>query len=221
MRHAMRAARMATEASPDLIALLGDYALSLRIAPRTSKRLYEWAFLRLARVLATLRARDGIVGVLGNHDYDYDAPAVARWLGGCGVHVLLNECIVIERDRARLAIGGVDDYENGTIDAHGGCPAVAADVPRIVLSHNPDGVLALDRSARIDLVLAGHTHGGQLVLPWFGAPARHCTICDADCASGWVRRAPFPLYVSAGTGALIPLRIGSRPEVLLVRLVRR
>jgi predicted MPP superfamily phosphohydrolase len=171
-------------------------------------------------VLATLHAPDGIVGVLGNHDYDYDAPSVARWLTRCGVHVLVNECVTFERDGARLAIGGVDDYEYGSIDVYGGCAEIPADVPRIVLSHNPDGVLRLDPRARVDLVLAGHTHGGQLVLPWFGAPARHCTICDADCASGWVRRAPVPLYVSAGAGALIPFRLGSRPEVVLVRLVR-
>jgi uncharacterized protein len=215
-----RAVQLANESSPDLIVLLGDYALSHSFVRTISRLLYEWALPRMTDSLRALRARDGVLAILGNHDYDYDAAKVAAWLHAIGARVLINECVVIERRDARLGIGGVDDWTHGTIDPHGGCASLARDIPRVVLSHNPDGVLELATTARVDLVLAGHTHGGQIVLPWLGAPARHCRVCDASSASGWVPRAPVRLYVTTGVGVLIPLRIGCPAEVLIVRLVR-
>ena len=215
-----RAVDLANEVSPNLIVLLGDYALSHSMFRTFSRWLYEWALPRMTGALRTLRAPDGILAILGNHDYDYDAPKTAEWLQSVGARVLVNECTIIEKGTARLAIGGVDDWTHGEIDPHGGCASLAPDVPRIVLSHNPDGALELASNARIDLVLAGHTHGGQIVLPWIGAPARHCTVCDAHAASGWVSRAPVPLYVTTGVGVLLPLRINCPAEVLIVRLVR-
>ena len=215
-----RAVYLANEVSPDLIVLLGDYALSHSLLRTISRWLYEWALPRMTDSLRTLQAPDGVVAILGNHDYDYDAEKTAAWLRSMGARVLVNECLVIERGDARLGIGGVDDWTHGEIDPHGGCASLASDIPRIVLSHNPDGALELASNARVDLVLAGHTHGGQIVLPWIGAPARHCTVCDAHSASGWVRSAPVPLYVTTGVGVLLPLRINCPAEVLIVRLVR-
>ena len=211
---------LANEVSPNLIVLLGDYALSHSMFRTLSRWLYEWALPRMTDSLRALHAPDGILAILGNHDYDYDAEKTAAWLKSTGARVLVNECAVIERGTARLAVGGVDDWTHGVIDPHGACASLPPDVPRIVLSHNPDGALELAPNARIDLVLAGHTHGGQIVLPWIGAPARHCTVCDAHSASGWVPRAPVPLYVTTGVGVLLPLRICCPAEVLIVRLVR-
>jgi uncharacterized protein len=215
-----RAVHLANEVQPNLIVLLGDYALSHSFVRTISRWLYEWALPRMTDSLRTLRAPDGVLAILGNHDYDYDAGKVTAWLRSTGARVLINECVIIEKSDARLGIGGVDDWTHGEIDPHGGCASLAPDIPRIVLSHNPDGVLELAPTARVDLVLAGHTHGGQFVLPWLGAPARHCTICDASSASGWVARAPVRLYVTTGVGVLLPLRINCPAEVLIVRLVR-
>lgn len=214
-----RAVNLANEASPDLVVLLGDYALSHSITRTISRWLYEWALPRMSESLRELHAPDGMLAILGNHDYDYDAAKTAVWLQSIGARVLVNECVIIEKGQARLGVGGVDDWTHGEIDPHGGCASLAPDIPRIVLSHNPDGALELTPSARIDLVLAGHTHGGQIVLPWIGAPARHCAVCDARSASGWVPRAPVPLYVTTGVGVLLPLRISCPAEVLIVRLV--
>lgn len=215
-----RAVRLANESSPDLIVLLGDYALSHTRFPAISRRLYQWALPRMTEALRSLRARDGVVAILGNHDYDHDAAEVVEWLRSTGALVLVNECMVVTRGEARLGIGGVDDWTHGRIDASGGCASLSREIPRVVLSHNPDGVRELAPSARVDLVLAGHTHGGQIVLPWLGAPARHCTVCDASSASGWVARSPVPLYVTTGVGVVLPPRINCPAEVLVIRLVR-
>jgi predicted MPP superfamily phosphohydrolase len=215
-----RAVALANDASPDLIVLLGDYALSHTRLRTISRWLYEWALPRMTTTLRALHAPDGVVAILGNHDYDYDPAKVAAWLRSSGAHVLVNECVIISRGEARLGIGGVDDWTNGHIDPDGGCSSLARDVPRIVLSHNPDGALELAPTSRVDLVLAGHTHGGQFVLPWIGAPSRHCTVCDASSASGWVARSPVPLYVTTGVGVVLPLRLNCPAEVLIVRLVR-
>ncbi|MGH7718531.1 MAG: metallophosphoesterase [Gemmatimonadaceae bacterium] len=220
-----RAVAEANRASPDLVVLLGDYGGSVawgrRIwSRRISRALYRAAFRALPPVLARLTTRDGVIAVLGNHDYYADIGEVRSWLTSLGYHVLVNECRVIRRGKGALAFGGVDDVREGTVDPAGGCAGVPADVPRVIISHNPDVVRALDRAARADLVLAGHTHGGQVVLPWYGAPRRFCKVCGRHTARGWVPNAAAPLYVSAGVGAWVPLRVNCPPEVVVVRLRR-
>jgi predicted MPP superfamily phosphohydrolase len=114
----------------------------------------------------------------------------------------------------------------GLDDVKSGAPAVpsefsAADrTPTVVLSHNPDGVLLLDQGVRVDVVIAGHTHGGQIVLPWYGAPLTMARVCARRAASGWVPNEIAPLYVTRGLGEQLPLpiRINSPPEILVLRL---
>jgi predicted MPP superfamily phosphohydrolase len=216
--HLEHAVALAHAAAPDLIALLGDYGLSHHRLPRASSRAYRRAMPVMAPVLRSLRAPDGVVAVIGNHDYDYDASAVAAWLRETGSRVLVNEAVCIERGGARLAISGVDDATSGRIDPHAGCEHIEPHVPRIVLSHNPDGVLSLATDVRVDLVLSGHTHGGQVVLPLLGALSRRCELCGRHTARGWVPNPRAPLYVTSGVGVMIPLRVHCPPEVLVVRL---
>lgn len=215
-----RAVRLANESAPDVIVLLGDYAVSHSHLPGLSRSLYRWAMPKMTGMLRALRAPDGVIAILGNHDYDDDVTRVVDWLHELGATVLVNECVTVRRGDAVLGIGGVDDFTHGEIDPDGGCATLSAAVPRVVLSHNPDGACKLSVRARVDLVIAGHTHGGQVVLPFIGAPMRHCTVCDAHSASGWVARAPVPLYITTGVGVVLPMRVNCPAEVLLVRLVR-
>ncbi|HJU66381.1 MAG TPA: metallophosphoesterase [Gemmatimonadaceae bacterium] len=216
-----RAVDIAHRASPDLVVLLGDYGLSYDSALWLSRILYRSAYRGLAPILRRITARDGVLAVLGNHDYDVGADTVRSWLRSLGVDVLVNDCRIVRRGNASLAIGGVDDFKKGTVDPMGGCHTLPAGAPHIVLSHSPDAVRVLDRRVRVDLVLAGHTHGGQVVIPGYGAPLRFCKVCGPRTAKGWVPNDRAPLYVSAGVGAAVPLRFNCPPEVVIVRLERQ
>ncbi|HET7458917.1 MAG TPA: metallophosphoesterase [Gemmatimonadaceae bacterium] len=213
-----RAFAIAQDARPDLVALLGDYSVSTRRTRRLNRRWYAQGMRALSPMIRALRAPDGVVGVLGNHDHYYDAADVHAWLAGLGVRVLVNDSVVVRRGAATLVIGGVDDAREGHVDPAGGCAGQPADAPTVVLAHNPDAVLALSAPRRVDLVLSGHTHGGQVVLPGIGALATHARICTRRAASGWVPNDRAPLYVSRGVGGQHPPRVNCRPEVAIVRL---
>lgn len=216
--HSRRAARMAQGSNPDLIALTGDFAVSFHYSAAASRPFYRSGMRALARVIPELRARDGVVAVLGNHDYYYDAFDVAVWLRSLGVKVLVNSAFLVGRNGAHLAISGLDDTCEGRIDPEGGCRSIPLDVPRVILAHNPDAVLGFSPSLPVSLVLAGHTHGGQVILPFVGALVRNSRICAAHHPRGWVPNPRAPLFVSAGVGSQIPLRFRCPPEVVVMRL---
>ncbi|HET7550605.1 MAG TPA: metallophosphoesterase [Gemmatimonadaceae bacterium] len=219
--HAQRAAAIARSADPDLVALLGDYGVSVGRFTRLTRYMYDRGMRELGPILKSIGARDGMLAVLGNHDYDTGGWRVVRWLSSIDAGVLLNQAALLERNGAKLAIGGVRDPHYARVDPEGGFSHAPPDAPRILLSHTPDAITLLSPAARPALVLAGHTHGGQVVLPFVGALSRHSRICGRRTASGWIPDAPFPLYVTTGVGVAIPVRAWCRGEVLIVRLVSR
>lgn len=216
--HAQRAAAIARSADPDLVALLGDYGVSVGRFTRLTRYMYDRGMRELGPILKSIGARDGMLAVLGNHDYDTGGWRVVRWLSSIGAGVLLNQAALLERGGARLAIGGVRDPHYADVDPEGGFSHVPPDAPRILLSHTPDAITLLSPTARPALVLSGHTHGGQVVFPFIGALSRHSRICGRHTASGWIPNPHFPLYVTTGVGVATPLRAWCRPEVLVVRL---
>lgn len=216
VRHAVS---VANASQPDLIVLLGDYGWSLRRMPRLSQRWYREALTAITPECQRLQARDGVVAVLGNHDYYAGADYVRGWLGEIGATVLVNRARRIMRSSSALRVAGMDDLSEGSIDAHVGCEP-ADRFPTVVLSHNPDGIARLATDLRVDLVLAGHTHGGQIVIPGYGAPFTMARTCGPRSASGWVANPRAPLYVTRGLGAQLPLpiRVNCRPEIVVLRL---
>ena len=216
LRHAVDTAMAA---SPDMIALLGDYGESFRRMPVESQRWYRDIMREMTPELTRLRARDGVVAVLGNHDYYAGATAVTEWLTSMGIDVLVNRARHVLRSGSVLRVAGLDDVREGRVDTRAGCD-VAEPVPTIVLSHNPDGVLRLDPRLRVDAVLAGHTHGGQIVFPGVGALVRMARVCGPRSASGWVKNPRVRLYVTRGLGEQLPLplRLNAPRELLVLRL---
>jgi predicted MPP superfamily phosphohydrolase len=193
--------------APDLVALGGDFVSHARSDLNG-----------LQPVLARFRARDGVVAVLGNHDHWVGADAVAAVIRGAGAELLDNRHRLIWRGGEALAIAGVDDFTHGAVRPRDALGAVAEHVPRVLISHNPDLVEYIPAGLRVDLMLSGHTHNGQLHWPLIG-PLTVPSQFGRRYLHGLHRVGPSWIYVSAGVGsAAIPLRWGNPPELPVLRL---
>jgi predicted MPP superfamily phosphohydrolase len=178
--------------------------------------------------LAGLRAKLGVVGVLGNHDWREDGPLSQRELTRAGVRLIDNGRLFVAPSRRLsdapsegLCVAGVGDLWTDRQDygrALGGLPA---DMPRLLLSHNPDVAeepAFVESGYRVDLMLSGHTHGGQIYLPGVGAIVTMSRY-GQKYVRGLVRGPTCPVYVSRGLGmAMLPVRFGSVPEVAVIEL---
>jgi predicted MPP superfamily phosphohydrolase len=194
---------------PDIVLFGGDF-VSVRAAD----------IHRLAPHLARINAPYGKFGVLGNHDLRSNYPEVIAALGDAGVRILSNARVTLEPPYADVSICGLDDMTRG--HPRPDLALDGAEGTRIVLMHSPDTLEAIgDRP--FDLALCGHTHGGQLVLPW-GFPlwvpgeGLNRTYCHGRFAVG--PRKASTLIVSRGVGcSTLPIRAFAAPEVHLCLIV--
>lgn len=169
-------------------------------------------------LLDGLSARDGLFAILGNHDYWAGADEISSVLRAHGVRLITNDAIMLARGSARLPLAGIDEVYRGTPDVARAFAGLDPGAPCLAISHHPD-IVDLIRGQRIDLLLCGHTHGGQIRFPFFGpvvVPSRH----EGQYAAGFHRIGAVLLYVSRGIGAIPPLRILCRPEVATFVLKR-
>jgi predicted MPP superfamily phosphohydrolase len=202
-----RAAELACDLDYDLCVLTGDYRG--RTHGDCEPCLEIVAHLRKA-------LRGDVYGVLGNHD----SIAMVPNLEAFGIRMLLNECVAIRSGPASIYLAGVDDahfYRADNIEK------AAADIPHssvsVLLSHTPE-IYRQAAHAGFNLMLSGHTHGGQICLPG-GIPI----LLEADLprafGSGAWRHADMVGYTSVGTGSsVVPVRFNNRPEITLHQLVR-
>ncbi|WP_342395123.1 metallophosphoesterase [Rhodoblastus sp. 17X3] len=158
--------------------------------------------------------RGDVFAVLGNHDTILLVPDLERM----GVRMLLNEHVAIERGGARIYLAGVDDAHFFRVD---NLEAAADEIPpesfSILLSHTPE-IYRQAAHAGFDLMLAGHTHGGQICLPG-GAPITIDAHMPRRLARGAWRYGDMDGYTSVGAGAsIVPVRFNCPPEVTLHRL---
>jgi predicted MPP superfamily phosphohydrolase len=209
LAYVQRVVDMTKELAPDLIALTGDIVDGSvpRLAPHVAP-------------LEALASGDRAFFVLGNHEYYSGAASWTAHFEAMGFRVLGNACVTITRGAARLLIGGVIDFAARMSDPEARPrPDLATDgdtrpVFRLILAHNPK-IAPLAEQAGFDLQLSGHTHAGQF-FPWTFV----IRLVHAPHATGLSRRGRLWVYVSAGTGTWgPPVRLGTRPELTLVRLV--
>lgn len=205
---------------PDLIVLTGDYVLHDRVyaAPAVA-------------ALSDLRAPVGVVATLGNHDWYESADLLRDLFPRTGIPMLDNTRLFVRPDRtlAReadggLCIAGVGDYWRDRQFYDAALGGVSDAMPRILLSHNPD--VAEDSKFiasghRVDLMVSGHTHGGQIRLP--GVPALVTySHYGQKYLCGLARGPVCPVYTSAGVGmSKMPVRIGVPPEITEIQLSAR
>jgi uncharacterized protein len=212
---------LANALEPDLIALTGDYLTYV-----WDRIWLEWAilgdrqsapdFLRdVAACVGRARARYGVFACLGNHDRWYDATAVAGALRGAGVTVLRNEHAAVRIGGEPLPIVGIDDPWGGWADLPGAFAGVDAPFA-LVLMHRPDFFEHWVRKGA-HLILAGHTHGGQVDLPLIGPPVM--SRLGRKYPHGLFRRDDVQMYVNRGLGVTPPaVRFNCPPEISFFRL---
>ena len=203
-----RVVSLANETRADMVALTGDYTTNL---PKYVEP--------CAEALAELKAPEGVWAVLGNHDHRTDGPLTRQALRRHGIEVLTNQNTELRRGADVLQLAGVDDWGWGKADFARALSGVDISRPSLLLSHEP---MALDvpETRGVSLILSGHTHGGQINLPVVGAPAAYVWE-HLKHLRGRYESEGTQLYVSRGTGIIgVPVRLGARPEVAVIRLQR-
>lgn len=192
---------------PDLVLIAGDFVSDRRVS--TSLYSTEAAIAPLAR----LKPRLGTIAVLGNHEHYRDDEEALKALRSAGIRVLANEAV----QAGPLAVGGLDDAFTdhddpvATVEHMRRLPGA-----RLIVSHSPDPFAALPPD--IGLMVAGHTHCGQVSLPLIGPIVTFSDYGDRY-ACGITREGGKTLIVGAGLGtSVLPLRIGARPDMWLIEL---
>ena len=202
---------------PDIIALTGDFI-------HKGYRHIE----AVAKVLGRLQAPLGVFAVLGNHDFSVRNAmgfrrhrglhkAVEDALMSQGIRVLRNESLQLEKNDCRVYLAGVDDLWSGDCDPHKALEGLCPLTPRIVLAHNPQTIHSLGEH-RCDLMLSGHTHGGQI--NWPGLGRFFLSRKGKQFAAGLYRHKESHLYVNKGVGFGWRFRFGVRPEIAVLTLRR-
>jgi predicted MPP superfamily phosphohydrolase len=198
--------RASNELQPDLTALTGDYADC------------DWCIDWVPETLGRLSARHGVYYVLGNHDIYIDTERLRRTMNGCGLVDLGGRSLRLEiRGESLLLAGNELPWIAPAADlSRTGPPLAEGGAARILLAHTPDQI-EWARAFDIDLMLCGHTHGGQIRLPWVGAifaPSRQGV--KFDC--GVFEFMPTVLHVTRGIAGKLPLRWNCAPEIVLLTL---
>jgi hypothetical protein len=171
----------------------------------------------LTDILSPLHARDGVVAVPGNHDYWSNIYAIRDMLHNSGIRDLSNTVMTLQRGDAQLHIAGVDDIWENKHDLN----AVLAQLPdagaAILLAHEPDFADESAATGRFDLQLSGHAHGGQINLPFMGAPV--LPYLGKKYPAGLYQVGDMWQYTNRGLASVIPIRFNCRPEISVLTLV--
>jgi len=202
--------KMVNALKPDLIVITGDFVT------RFIGAIYE-----LAPELAKLRAHQGVFASLGNHDIWVGAEAITQALNAYDIHVLNNQGVSISLDGELLWLAGVEDAISGEPNLEAALKAMPAKVPVVLLGHEPDPADQFSQDGRVNLMLAGHSHGGQIRFPGIGAPFKAHLAKKYDI--GLYNVNGMWLYVNRGIGVItsVPLRFNCQPEISELTLVHQ
>ena len=205
-RYVARVAEMVNKQRPDIVLCAGDFV--------TGSADYSES---LIAPLKNIKAEFGKYAVLGNHDSWTCAEKVEENVGLAGFRFLKNGAERVTRGSSYIIVAGIDDLWTGKPDIAEAFKGCSEKDIKILLSHNPDIFERIDRY-NVDLVLAGHTHGGQVCIPFFG-PVIVPSMYHRKYAAGFFRRSRGAMYVTRGIGTyILPVRFLCRPEITVIVL---
>jgi predicted MPP superfamily phosphohydrolase len=200
--------------NPDMVLVTGDFVSRSPLSLSSSFA----AAGRCAELLATLSCPTRY-GCLGNHDVAVGSTVIRNHMEANGLPLLVNQFIPLEREGQRIFLGAVDDIAYGNPNVHLATPE-AADVPVLLMAHEPDFAAVIAKvlpNRRIDLILSGHTHGGQIRLP--GLRPLALPIWGKLYPEGHFLVGASQLYVNRGIGTVgVPFRLNCVPEITLATL---
>lgn len=204
--------------NPDVVFLTGDFVTGLR----GFRRFGHGAAWQCANILNRLKC-PARYAILGNHDISVGAHVVIEALTANGITMLRNSSVPIERGAGRFWLAGLDDPLEGNPDPDLAIPASIRNLakePVVLLCHAPDYVddlLTYPAGGSVALMLSGHTHGGQIRLPLYGA--LELPELGKKYVEGWFRFGSLRLHVNRGLGTVgVPFRFDCPPEISLLTL---
>lgn len=194
--------------NPDLIVLLGDFVSEL--SGRGSALTMPVSVM--ADSVQGLKAKYGVFAVIGNHDWWHDEKEVKRELERVGYKVLENESASFEKNGQNISIVGIEDFwKRRRVDISNVISKISPKENIIAITHNPDSFDQLPDG--ISLLLAGHTHGGQVVIPFYGPPI---VVAKREYTKGFIGKNNKSLFVTTGVSAMI--RFGIPPEIAVLTI---
>ncbi len=205
-----RIVELANQENPDLIVLLGDYMSpnswhSHRVEPEVT-----------AAAMKNLHAPLGVYAVLGNHDWWYNGAKVRRAFEANGIPVLDDEVAEIKWRNGSFWLAGLADFWTRPHHVSETIAKVPEGSTIIALTHNPDAFPSLPRS--VPLLLAAHTHGGQVNLPLIGTPIVPSNY-GPKYTAGHVFENDHHMFVTTGIGtSIIPVRFRVTPEIVILTI---
>ncbi|HEX8246950.1 MAG TPA: metallophosphoesterase [Pyrinomonadaceae bacterium] len=197
--------------NPDLIVLLGDY-ISEKFRDHKNLRM---PVETIAENLKGFRARHGVYAVIGNHDWWYDEPKVRAELEKAGIKFLENETISFEANGEKIWLLGIEDFwKRRRVEVSDAMRRIEPKKNIIAITHNPDSLL--HSPPEISLMLAGHSHGGQVRFPFYGAVA---FVNDGRFMKGEAIVDGKHVFVTTGVGCSgPPIRFGVTPEIAVLQI---
>jgi uncharacterized protein len=207
-----RVADLVLHQKPDVLLLTGDFLIGHIFDQNSEQHLQD-----LIEILSLLAKSVPSYAILGNHDYWTNASAVREMLRSCGITDLTNSVFTITRGSERLHICGVDDIWEGDVRLDQVIDKLTDGVPAILLAHEPDFADVSSKSSRFDLQLSGHSHGGQVVMPFYGPLV--LPYLGQKYPSGLYQVGEMLQYTNRGVGMINPpVRFNCAPEITLFTL---
>lgn len=207
-----RVADMVIAQNPELLLITGDFLKGYKFTKASKQAIKD-----LIRVLGPLAASIPSFAVLGNHDYWINPEAIREMLRLCKITDLTNTVFTLTRGDESLHLCGVDDIRHGNVRLNDVLTQLEEDSFALLLAHEPDFADTSAATGKFDLQVSGHTHGGQIVIPFYGPPI--LPLEGRKYPSGLYKVGNIFQYTNRGVGVdRFPVRINCPPEITVFTL---